>query len=300
MTYKIIKPLFPVLVVSLLIMQPKKLSAQIDEKNKIQSLLQLIDYAYVDTVDKKRVTDDAIRAILKDCDPHSAYIPAEDLKDVNEPLVGKFEGIGITFNVLNDTIMVTQTISGGPSEKVGIRAGDRIVKIEDSLVAGTKIKNSDVLKKLRGDKGTKVTVSIYRRGSNDLLEFTITRDKIPLFSVDAAYVAAPEIGYIKITRFADSTVDEFKEALKKLQDKGIKNLILDLQGNGGGYLERAIGLADEFLTDKKLVVYTKGRTAPKQESFATTTGGFEKGKLVVLIDELSASASEIVTGAVQD
>lgn len=283
-----------------LFLQNQQGRAQIDEKNKINSVLQLIDYAYVDTVDKKKVTDDAIRAILKNCDPHSVYIPSEDLKDVNEPLVGKFEGIGVTFNILGDTIMVTQTISGGPSEKVGIRAGDRIVKINDSIVAGIKIKNNDVLKKLRGDKGTKVKVGVYRRSSPDLMDFSITRDKIPLYSVDATYMAAPEIGYIKISRFADSTVDEFKDALKKLKEKGLKHLILDLQGNGGGYLERAIGLADEFLNDKKLVVYTKGRTAPKQESFSSAAGGFEAGKLVILIDETSASASEIVTGAVQD
>jgi len=299
MINKIKKLVLPLVVFAAMAI-PAAVNAQIDDKNKIQSLLQLIDYAYVDTVDKKKVTEDAIRAILKDCDPHSQYIPAEDLKDVNEPLVGKFDGIGVTFNILNDTIMVTQTIAGGPSEKVGIRAGDRIVTIEGNTVAGIKIKNSDVLKQLRGDKGTKVTVGIFRRDSPELLDFTITRDKIPIYSVEASYVAAPEIGYIKIARFADSTVDEFKDALKKLQEKGIKHLILDLQGNGGGYLERAIGLADEFLSDKKLVVYTKGRTAPKQESYASTSGGFEKGKLVVLIDEYSASASEIVSGAVQD
>ncbi len=274
--------------------------AQIDEKNKVQALFQLIEYAYVDTVDKNKITEDAIRAILKDCDPHSVYIPAEDLKAVNEPLLGKFEGIGVSFQLLGDTIMVTQTISGGPSEKVGLRAGDRIVKIDGINVAGIKLKNNDVMKKLRGDKGTKVTVSVYRRSSPELLDFTITRDKIPLYSVVAAYVAAPEIGYIKVDKFADSTVEEFKAALKKLQEKNIKHLILDLQGNGGGYLERAIGLADEFLDDKKLVVYTKGRTAPTQESFASSAGGFEKGKLVVLIDETSASASEIVSGAIQD
>jgi len=300
MTNRFKSVIFFILSLSVFSMQSGRSQAQIDDKNKIQALLQLIDYAYVDTIDRKKVVDDALIAILKDCDPHSKYIPAEDLKEVNEPLVGKFEGIGVTFNILEDTIMVTQTISGGPSEKVGIRAGDRIVKIDGNNVASIKIKNNDVLKKLRGDKGTKVTVSIYRRSNPELLDFTITRDKIPLYSIDATYMAAPEIGYIKVSKFADTTVDEFKDALKKLQGQGMKHLILDLQNNGGGYLERAIGLADEFLSDKKLIVYTQGRTAPKQESYATSAGGFEKGKLVVLIDETSASASEIVTGAVQD
>lgn len=260
----------------------------------------MINYAYVDTVNEKKLTEDAIRTILKDLDPHSAYIPAEDLKDANEPLVGNFDGIGIQFNILDDTIFVTNTISGGPSEKVGIQAGDRIVKIDNENVAGIKIKNNDVLKKLRGPKGTKVTVSMARHDEPALLDFVITRDKIPLFSVDASYMAAPEIGYIKISRFADTTVEEFKVALSKLKAQGIKNLILDLSDNGGGYLNRAIELADEFLGDKKRVVFTEGVHQPKQESYATPSGGWEKGKLVVMIDEYSASASEIVSGALQD
>lgn len=267
---------------------------------KLDAVLQMINYAYVDTVNEKKLTEDAIRTILKDLDPHSAYIPVEDLKDANEPLVGNFEGVGIQFNILEDTIFVTNTIPGGPSEKVGVHAGDRILKIDNENVAGIKIKNSDVLKKLRGTKGTKVTVSITRRDEINPLEFVITRDKIPLFSVDAAYMAAPEIGYIKISRFADTTVDEFKEALNKLKQQGIKNLILDLSDNGGGYLNRAIELADEFLGDKKRVVFTEGVHSQKQESFATAAGGWEKGKLVVMVDEYSASASEIVTGALQD
>lgn len=277
-----------------------KVNAQTLEAQKIDAVLQMINYAYVDTVNNKKITEDAIRAILKDLDPHSAYIPAEDLKDANEALVGNFEGIGIQFNILEDTIFVTNTIPGGPSEKVGILAGDRIVKIDTAVVAGIKIKNNDVLKKLRGNKGTKVTVGIMRRDEPGLLDFIITRDKIPLFSVDAAYEAAPGIGYIKISRFADSTVDEFQKALAKLKDKGIKSLVLDLSGNGGGYLNRAIELADEFVGDKKKIVYTQGAHAPMQESYATSAGGWEKGKLVVIIDEYSASASEIVTGAIQD
>jgi len=271
------------------------------QAEKLDALLNMISYGYVDSVDQKKIAEDAIRSLLKELDPHSVYIPAEELKEVNEPLVGKFEGVGIQFNILEDTIMVTQTISGGPSEKLGIRAGDRIVTINDTTVAGIGIKNNDVLKKLRGDKGTKVKVGIVRRDVKDVLVFNITRDKIPLFSVEASYPAAPGIGYIKISRFADSTVEEFRDALKKLKEQHLINtLILDLSGNGGGYLNRAIELADEFLPAGKRIVYTEGRNNPRQESYSTNVGGWEKGRLVVLVDENSASASEIVTGAVQD
>ena len=271
------------------------------QAEKLDALLNMISYGYVDSVDQKKIAEDAIRSLLKELDPHSVYIPAEELKEVNEPLVGKFEGVGIQFNILEDTIMVTQTISGGPSEKLGIRAGDRIVTINDTTVAGIGIKNNDVLKKLRGDKGTKVKVGIVRRDVKDVLVFNITRDKIPLFSVEASYPASPGIGYIKISRFADSTVEEFRDALKKLKEQHLINtLILDLSGNGGGYLNRAIELADEFLPAGKRIVYTEGRNNPRQESYSTNVGGWEKGRLVVLVDENSASASEIVTGAVQD
>jgi len=277
-------------------------TAQVNpQAEKLDALLNMISYGYVDSVDQKKIAEDAIRSLLKELDPHSVYIPAEELKEVNEPLVGKFEGVGIQFNILEDTIMVTQTISGGPSEKLGIRAGDRIVTINDTTVAGIGIKNNDVLKKLRGDKGTRVKVGIVRRDVSDVIIFNITRDKIPLFSVESSYPAAPGIGYIKISRFADSTVEEFREALKKLKEQHqINTLILDLSGNGGGYLNRAIELADEFLPAGKRIVYTEGRNNPRQESYSTNVGGWEKGRLVVLVDENSASASEIVTGAVQD
>ncbi|MFN5325450.1 MAG: S41 family peptidase [Bacteroidota bacterium] len=274
--------------------------AQSPSTYKFDALLQMIRFGYVDTVNEEQLTEEAIRAVLKKLDPHSVYIPAKELKEMNEPLVGKFEGVGIQFNIFEDTIMVTQTIAGGPSEKLGVRAGDRIVEIDDEKVAGVKFTNNDVMKRLRGDKGTKVKVEILRRGEPELLEFMITRDKIPIFSVDAAYMADQETGYIKISRFADATVEEFKQALKKLQDSGMKNLILDLSGNGGGYLNRAIELADEFLEKDKLIVYTEGLNSPKQSFSSSETGGFEKGKLVVIIDETSASASEIVSGAVQD
>jgi carboxyl-terminal processing protease len=295
------KILFSTLLTIALLHSSFKVSAQSSTAEKIDALLNMVTYAYVDSVDQKKISEDAIRALLKELDPHSVYIPAEELKEVNEPLVGKFEGVGIQFNILEDTIMVTQTIPGGPSEKLGIRSGDRIVSINDSVVAGIGIKNNDVLKKLRGDKGTKVKVGISRRSESELIVYTITRDKIPLFSMDASYEAAPGVGYIKLSRFADTTVDEFREGLKKLKEEhNIHSLILDLSGNGGGYLNRAIELADEFLSTGKRIVYTEGRSQPRQESYSTNGGNWEKGKLIVLVDESSASASEIVTGAVQD
>ena len=267
---------------------------------KLDALMSMINYAYVDTIDEKKISDDAIRNLLKELDPHSVYIPAEELKEVNEPLVGNFDGIGVQFSILEDTIMITQTISGGPSEKLGLRAGDRIVKIDGNSVANIGIKNNDVLKKLRGNKGTKVKVDIYRRGNSELIPFTITRDKIPLYSVDAAYMVTPTTGYIKISRFADSTVEEFKQALEKLKAQKVESIILDLSDNGGGYLNRAIELADEFLSNGKEVVYTIGKNNPRQDNYSTSVGGFEKGKVVVLVNESSASASEIVSGALQD
>lgn len=267
---------------------------------KYDALLQMIAFAYVDTVNEEQLTEEAIKAVLKKLDPHSVYIPASELKEMNEPLVGKFEGVGIQFNIFEDTILVTQTIAGGPSEKLGIRAGDRIIRIDNENVAGVKMTNNGVMKRLRGDKGTKVKVEIARRSEEDLMEFMITRDRIPIYSVDAAYMADVETGYIKISRFADATVEEFKKALNDLQASGMKNLILDLSGNGGGYLNRAVELADEFLSDDKLIVYTEGQNNPKEQMSSTAIGNFEKGKLVIIIDEYSASASEIVSGAVQD
>ena len=268
--------------------------------NRIDSAFQIIKYYYVDTLNDKTLYDEAIKAMVKSLDPHSEYITAESMREAMEPLKGKFEGVGIQFNLHEDTILVTATIPGGPSEKLGIRAGDRIVKIDGIVVTNIKLTNNDVLKKLRGDKGTKVKVNIFRRGVSDLIEYVITRDQIPLFTVDAAYVIPPHIGYVKITRFADATVEEFIDALAKLKQQGITSLILDLQNNGGGYLRSAVGLADEFLTDGKKIVYTRGRSSSPEDYTSTTKGGWEKGKVAVLIDESSASASEIVSGAIQD
>lgn len=267
---------------------------------KLESALEILKMTYVDTVNEKQLTDEALRAMLKQLDPHSVYIPLEELREMNEPLVGKFEGVGVQFNIHEDTIMVTMPIPGGPSDKLGIRAGDRIVKIDGENVAGVKITNNDVFKRLRGPKGTKVQVAIYRRSSPELIEYTIIRDQIPIFSMDAAIMVAPQIGYIKISRFADSTPMEFRAGLDSLKKKGATSLVLDLQGNGGGYLNRAVELADEFLSEDKKIVFTRGRTTNPEDFVSTAVGGWEKGKLVVLIDESSASASEIVSGAIQD
>lgn len=267
---------------------------------KIEQLLQLIKYSYVDTTNEEKLVEDAIVGMLKELDPHSVYIPKEELQRMNEPLEGNFEGIGVQFQIIKDTIVVISPIIGGPSEKLGIRAGDKIVKVEGELVAGVGIKNNDVAKKLRGTKGSKVKVSIKRNGMRDLLDFTITRDKIPIYSVDASYMITPEVGYIKISRFAKETVREYDEAVSRLKAQGMQSLVLDLMGNGGGYLNTAVELADEFLPKGKLLVYTEGAKSSKYEYKSTSKGNFESGKLVVLIDEGSASASEIVAGAIQD
>ena len=269
-------------------------------KMKMERALELISTNYVDPLPEDALIEDAIIGILRELDPHSSYIRAEDLKAVNEDLVGNFEGIGIQFNILDDTIVVVWPIPDGPSEKLGIQAGDRIVIIDGENVAGTGITNDVVIKGLRGPKGTKVTVKIKRNGAGELLEYRITRDKIPLYSIDAAYMATPEIGYIRLSRFSAGSAAEFSSNLKKLQSEGMKDLILDLRNNHGGYLNVAIDLADEFLGKDKKIVYTQGMRSPRRDWFATPKGGFEKGKLAMLIDDGSASASEIVAGAVQD
>ncbi len=268
--------------------------------NKFDQILRLIDKKYVDSVNLKDIQDQTIEDLLSKLDPHSIYIPAENVSEVNETLEGNFDGIGIEFFLLKDTIYVVSAISGGPSEQLGIRSGDKIIKINGKLMAGKKIKNSDVTSNLRGESGSIVKVSILRKGVQKLIDFTIKRGKIPLNSVDVSYMAAPTIGYIKINTFAASTYDEFYESIAKLKSEGLQSLILDLRGNPGGYLTTAIMIADEFLGDKKLIVYTMGNSSPKKQEFATSAGNFEKGKLIVMVDEGSASASEIVSGAVQD
>ncbi len=269
-------------------------------ENKLTNVLNYIEDEYVDTVDRQELVENAIPEILKQLDPHSVYIPAKELKELNEPLEGNFEGIGVQFNMPDDTVVVIATISGGPSEKIGILPGDRIVMIEDSVVAGKKIRNTDIVKMLKGPKGTKVKVSIKRKGIDELIDFEIIRDKIPLYSVDVAYMINNDIGYIKISKFAKTTYKEFREAIKKLENEGMVKLVLDLRGNGGGFLDAATNIANEFLEANKLIVYTKGKSRPKRETFSNDEGNCLDKDVVVLIDEWSASASEILAGALQD
>jgi len=270
------------------------------DSKKLSSALQIIDLFYVDTVSNNKLVETAITDMLKDLDPHSVYLSKEEMKEANEPLQGNFEGIGVQFSIVKDTIMVVSPTPGGPSEKLGIMPGDKIVKINGEDATGPKINTTFVVKHLRGDKGTTVNVSIKRRGKKDLLDYKITRDKIPINSIDATFMASSDIGYIKLNRFGATTIEEFEQSISKLKESGMKNLILDLRENGGGYLNTAIDLADEFLGKDKLVVYTEGKNSSQQKSFATAKGDFEKGKLVILVDEGTASASEIVSGAVQD
>ena len=255
---------------------------------------------YVDETDPDKLVENAIIGMLEELDPHSTYSNAEEVKKMNEPLQGNFDGIGIQFNMAEDTLFVIQPVSGGPSEKVGIRAGDRIIMVNDTLIAGVKMTTDDITRRLKGPKGTMVDVKVVRRGVDEPLSFTIERDKIPVYSLDASYMITPKIGYIKINRFGATTYEEFMDALASLKGQGLQDLILDLQGNGGGYLNAAIDIANEFLGAGELIVYTEGRRNPRREFFAKGDGKHQSGRLVVLVDEYSASASEIVAGAVQD
>lgn len=270
------------------------------QQRKLVNALSAISNLYVDSINDKQLVESTLTDILKELDPHSVYIPKEEVERVNEPLEGSFEGVGIQFQMLEDTLLVVQTISGCPAAKVGILPGDRIIYIGDELIAGVKLQNSGVVKRLRGPKGSEVNVRILRKGVPELIDFKIIRDKIPLYSVDADYMIGKDIGYIKINSFGSSTNEEFKKAFLRLKKEGMKDLILSLQGNGGGYLNTAIQVADEFLTPGRLIVYTKGLNQPKTVAESTSVGLFETGKLIVLIDEYSASASEIVSGALQD
>jgi carboxyl-terminal processing protease len=277
--------------------QPDKERASIE---KMATALQIIDYFYVEKVNQDKLAEEAITSMLKELDPHSVYISKKEVDETNEPLVGNFEGVGIQFQLFHDTIMVISPVPGGPSEKLGILAGDKIIRINNEDAFGKKVNNKYVLDHLRGPKGTKVTVGILRKGRKGLIDFTITRDKIPLNSIDATLMLTPDIGIIKLTRFARTSMDEFRESVRKLKAQGMKSLILDLRSNSGGYLDVAVSLSDQFLPADKLIVFTEGIRSPKEEFRATFQGDFEIGKLVVLIDEGSASASEIVSGAIQD
>lgn len=268
--------------------------------NKLDELLNYVIREYVDTLNRDSLTDQTIETLLGNLDPHSAYIPASDLEATNEPLNGNFEGIGVEFNLLRDTIYIVTAIPGGPSEKAGIKSGDKIIFVDGKKVAGVGITNEMVFKNLKGKGGTIVTIGVLRFGTDKIEYFKITRGKIPIYSIDASYMMDNITGFIKISRFASTTYKEFNEALNKLQKQGMTQLVLDLRGNPGGFLDAAIDISDEFLPKGKMIVYTQGKNRPRQSSIASEKGQFEKQKLVVLIDENSASASEIVAGAIQD
>ena len=268
--------------------------------DKITSILNIIESDYVDTVNRSELVEAAIPAILKKLDPHSVYIPAKDLQRANEPLQGNFDGIGISFNMLTDTILVISTIPGGPSEKIGLIAGDKIIFVNDSLVAGKQLSDEKVMGMLKGPRGTVVRIKLLRKGYNDLIPFEIVRDKIPIASIDVSYMINDRTGYIKINNFAMTTYDEFLKSLKELKGLGMTKLILDLRENSGGVMEAAIKIANQFLKEGQMIVYTLGRSQPKNEARATGNGEFENGDLVILVDEWSASASEILAGAIQD
>lgn len=255
---------------------------------------------YVDSVDENKLVEDAIRGMIEKLDPHSSYSTPKEVQAMNEPLQGNFEGIGVQFNMIDDTLMVIQPVTNGPSEKVGIIAGDRIVSVNDTAIAGVKMSKEEIMKRLRGPKGTKVVLGVVRSGIKDRLTFTVVRDKIPVKSVDASYIIRPGIGYIRIGNFGATTHQEFCDALKELQQKGAKDLVLDLQENGGGYLQAAVNIANEMLGNGDLIVYTEGRRVPRQDYRADGHGMFREGKIVVLVDEYTASAAEIVSGSIQD
>ncbi|MBI4648380.1 MAG: S41 family peptidase, partial [Bacteroidia bacterium] len=268
--------------------------------NKINMLLDYIEEKYVDPVSKKELIELSIPQILNNLDPHSVYIPSKEVETMNEPLEGNFYGIGIQFNIQNDTIVVINTISGGPSALLGVLPGDRIVSINDTLYVGSKITSDQVMKKLRGKEGTKVRIGIKRKETREVIYFEISRGKIPLYSIDVSYMIDNEIGYIKISKFSRTTYNEFITSVRKLINHGMKKIIIDLRGNNGGYLDAATNIADQFLDGEELIVFTKGKSQPTYSTYSTPGGICGKMKVIILIDEWSASASEILAGAIQD
>ncbi len=268
--------------------------------HKLQYATLAVTNLYVDSVNEAKLVEDAIRGMLSKLDPHSSYSTPQQVKELNEPLNGNFEGIGVQFNMMEDTLIVIQPVSNGPSERVGIIAGDRIVSVNDTAIAGVKMSKEEIMKRLRGPKGTKVELDVVRSGITDTLSFTVTRDKIPVHSIDAVYMIRPGVGFIRIGNFGATTHQEFLSGLDKLKKEGMQHLILDLQENGGGYLKAAVDIANEFLQKNDLIVYTEGRKAPRMNYTANGKGVFMDGKVVVLVDGYTASAAEIVTGAVQD
>lgn len=288
------------IAVALYLLPTKTSSFSNKQLQKFNEVLQYINMYYVDTVDTEKLFEEAINGMLQSLDPHSTYVNAVENKALMESLDGAFEGIGVQFSIINDTVMVVAVLSGGPSEKVGLRAGDRIVTVDGKQFAGIGIQNEEVMKSLRGKKNSKVDVGIKREGFKQIYHYRITRDVIPTYTVDVSYMIDNQNGYIKINQFGSTTGDEFANALKKLNSMSMKKLILDLRGNPGGYLEAAIRVCDELLPDGEMIVYTEGLRVKKDKIYATKYGNFEKGEVVVLIDDFSASASEIVAGAVQD
>ena len=268
--------------------------------NKISSLLGYIENEYVDTVDVEKIIESTIPVIIEKLDPHSVYIPASEIKKYNEPIVGNFSGIGIQFNMNNDTVSVINTIPNGPSEIVGILPGDRIILVDGVVVAGVNLPTDSVVSKLRGPKGTSVMVSVIRRGERNPLEFNITRDDIPLYSMDVAYMINKETGYLKLNSFSQTTFNEFIKGVSKLHEKGMKKLILDLRSNGGGIMDAATQITDQFLEAGKLIVYTQGKARPRYDFYSTAQGICKNDEIIILVDEFSASASEILAGAIQD
>ncbi len=279
------------------------LSAQLKSDSPLRKL-QIAEMAitnfYVDSVNEQKLSEDAIRGMLKGLDPHSTYTDAKETKAMNEPLQGDFEGIGVQFNMIEDTLVVIQPIVNGPSQKVGILAGDRIVSVNDSTIAGVKMPRIDIMKMLRGKKGTKVKLGIVRRGVSNILTFVVTRDKIPVHTLNATYMIRPGVGYICLESFGMKTHEEFMDAVRGLEKQGMKSLILDLQDNGGGYLQAAVQIANEFLKDNEMIVYTEGRNVRRQNYKAIGNGRLQKMRVYVLVNEFTASAAEIVTGAIQD
>ena len=292
-----------IFILLLVLLLPSGLKAQSNNQMSMFKMMHLFDWIgnyYVDTLNMDKLGDKIIRQTLRELDPHSVYITKDEVRAMNEPLEGSFDGIGVSFNILNDTILIISAIQGGPSEKVGIMDGDKIITINGVNVAGIGINDNGVRSRLRGPKGTEVSVGIRRRGYPELLQFRIVRDKIPLYSIDAAYKVTDGIGYIKLSRFAASSKREFDSTMLKLQKEGVFHLILDLTGNGGGYLETAAELATNFLERGRLIVYTKGEHTPRRDYSVRSNGKFMISRLVLMIDERSASASEILAGAIQD
>ena len=272
----------------------------INSLRKLQIAQMAISGLYVDSVDEEKLAEDGIRGMLEQLDPHSSYTTAKETKAMNEPLQGSFDGIGVQFNMMNDTLLVIQTVTKGPSEKVGICAGDRIITVNDTTIAGVKMSRTDIMRRLRGPRGTKVKIGICRRGVPEPMQFTVTRNRIPVKTLDAAYIIRPKVGYIRIGSFGVTTYKEFMTAVDSLEQKGMHDLILDLQDNGGGYLQAAVEIANEFLQKNDLIVYTQGRRSGRHEYRAQGNGRLLKGKVIVLVNEYTASAAEIVTGAIQD